>query len=98
MTREAIIDRLKAAGVALGDRYPIASMALFGPVARNEHTDNSDVDVVVSFNSRVGMEFIYLAEDLEAMLGRKVDLVSRNGIKPKYFEAIKQDMLYVWTR
>jgi len=41
------------------------------------------------------MEFIHLAHQLEEVLNRKVDLVSRNGIKDKYFEQIKEDLVYV---
>ena len=43
----------------------------------------------------MGIEFIDLAGELEAILHRKVDLVSKNGIKPKYLEEIKKDLVYV---
>ncbi len=70
-------------------------MALFGSVARNEQSDVSDVDVLVEFNGRIGSGFLTLAFELEEELGTKVDLVSRGGIKPKYFRAIEPDLIYV---
>ena len=41
------------------------------------------------------MQFIRLAEELQELMGRKVDLVSRGGIKPGYFDAIQDDLINV---
>lgn len=75
--------------------YPLKSMAIFGSFARNEQNDNSDLDVMVEFNDRIGIRFIDLADEIEDYIGLKVDLVSRNGIKERYFQAIKSDLIYV---
>ena len=50
---------------------------------------------MVDFDKQVGVEFIDLATELEKLLDLKVDLVSKNGIKPRYFEAVKEDLIYV---
>lgn len=76
-------------------QYHLANMAVFGSFARNEQRDDSDVDILVEFSSPVGVEFLDLADDLEKMLHRKVDLVSRNGIKPKYMAVIQSQLDYV---
>lgn len=86
------LQRLKS---SLAERYPLKTMALFGSVARSQHGKDSDVDILVEFDGKIGSRFIDLAEELEKALGIKVDLVSRNGIKPKYFEAIRKDLIYV---
>ena len=75
--------------------YPIKSIAIFGSVVRNEMTPESDVDFIIEFNDKIGIRFIDLADELEKYLGVKVDLVTRNGIKDRYFEAIKSDLIYV---
>jgi uncharacterized protein len=75
--------------------YPIERLAIFGSVSRGDDTAVSDVDILVEFNRPVGLEFIRLARELEQILQRKVDLVSRGGIKDKYFKAIKADLIYV---
>ncbi|MCZ4409753.1 nucleotidyltransferase family protein [Cryomorphaceae bacterium 1068] len=80
---------------SLEKKYPLKTMAIFGSYSRNDFTEDSDLDILVEFNGKIGARFINLAEELEEGLGLKVDLVSRNGIKPKYYEAIKNDLIYV---
>ena len=79
----------------LFEKYPIKDLAIFGSYARNEQNPNSDLDLMVEFHSRVGSEFIELADKLEEILGIKVDLVSKKGIKERYFDRIKEDLIYV---
>lgn len=76
-------------------KYPIVSLAIFGSYSRNEQTNTSDVDILVDFSAPIGIKFIDLADDLEQILGKNVDLVSKKGIKEPYFNAIKSDLLYV---
>ncbi|MFN8255598.1 MAG: nucleotidyltransferase family protein [Bacteroidales bacterium] len=76
-------------------KYHINYLAVFGSVSRNENTENSDIDILVDFTQPIGIGFIDLADELEHILNQKVDLVSRNAIKPKYFEHIKNDLKYV---
>jgi uncharacterized protein len=79
----------------LFQKYLIQSLGIFGSYVRFEQTPLSDVDLLVEFHDQIGSEFIDLAEELEDLLEVKVDLVSRNGIKEKYFLAIKDDLAYV---
>ena len=94
-TLEEIKKVLAQNRVALFSKYPLESMAIFGSVSREETDYDSDVDILVAFNSPIGIGFIKLANELEHYLGRKVDLVSRGGIKEYYFDAIKSDLIYV---
>jgi len=50
---------------------------------------------LIEYEQPIGIELIDLAEELENLLKRPVDLVSRNGIKPKYFKEIQKDLMYV---
>ena len=75
--------------------YPIQSMAIFGSYARNEQLARSDLDIIVEFNDKIGIRFVDLAEEIEKLTGVKVDLVSKNGVKAKYYETIKSDLIYV---
>ena len=93
--RNEIVETLRASLPELRSRFPIRSMALFGSVSRGEDGPDSDVDVLVEFDGPVGMRFIHLAHELARLLGRKVDLVSRGGIKPRYFQAIQPDLIHV---
>lgn len=75
--------------------FRVKTLAVFGSYARNEQHNESDVDILVEFDSPVGVEFIDLGNYLERILTLRVDLVSRNGIKPQYFKQIRDDLKYV---
>lgn len=79
----------------LTKKYNLKSIALFGSYVRDEATENSDVDILVEFDIPIGLDFVLLADELEEILGVKVDLVTPGAIKPKMFEYIKRDLLYV---
>jgi len=79
----------------LANNFHVKSLAVFGSYARDEQRHDSDVDILVEFDTAVGVEFIDLANYLEDLLRIRVDLVSRNGIKPKYFREIQADLKYV---
>ncbi len=70
----------------LFEEYPIQSLAIFGSYARNEQSIDSDVDIMVEFNDKIGVRFIDLAEELERLIGFKVDLVSKKGIRENIFK------------
>lgn len=75
--------------------YPIKTMAIFGSFSRMENNENSDLDILVEFKGKIGIRFIDLAEEIESIVGFKVDLVSKNGIKDKYLKSITSDLIYV---
>jgi uncharacterized protein len=68
---------------------------LFGSIVRDDYSAASDIDIIVDFDQPVGIEFIDLADFMEQRLQKKVDLVSKNGIKEKYFKAIEKEIVYV---
>ena len=70
-------------------------MAIFGSYSRKEQNDSSDLDILVEFSDKIGVIFIDLAEELENIIGFKVDLVSKKGIKEKYLQSIDSDLIYV---
>ncbi len=80
---------------ALVSKYGVSTLGLFGSIVRDDFTDKSDIDIVVSFSKPIDIDFFDLADELEEKLNRKVDLVSRNAIKPRYYEVIKTEILYV---
>ncbi len=76
-------------------KYGLSDIAIFGSYGRGQQTANSDIDILVNFNNPIGIEFIDLADELEKLLGTKVDLVSKNGVKPDYFKQIESELTYV---
>jgi uncharacterized protein len=90
-----IQEKLRQAKVNLSEKYNINSIGLFGSIVRPDFRPESDIDIVVDFNQPIGIEFVDLADELERLLDRKVDLVSKTGIRPQYYRAIESDILYV---
>lgn len=94
-SKEHIIRRLKQLKPSLLKRYPISELAIFGSVARDEHTDTSDIDILVDFDGIIGMGFFKLANELEDEFQAKVDVVSRKGIKPHYLSYIEDSLIRI---
>ena len=92
---DTIINDLKLLKPELSQRFYVDKIGLFGSITRSDFNDNSDIDVIVDFNKPVGVEFIDLADFLELKFKRKVDLVSRKGLKDRFFEEIKNEIKYV---
>ncbi len=66
-------------------RYQVRELSLFGSAARGEMRPDSDIDLLVEFlpDSQPSLlDHAGLMLDLAELLGRKVDLVSKNGLKP----------------
>ena len=67
-------------------RYQVRELSLFGSGVRGEMRPDSDLDFLVEFeaSARVGfLTFAGLSEDLSALLHRPVDLVPKDGLKPR---------------
>ena len=94
-TRDEVINCLKENKERLSRKYPLKAMALFGSYARQEQTEHSDIDVLVEFSEPVGIEFIDLAEELERIFNKRIDLISKKGIKDHYMPYIEDDAIYV---
>jgi predicted nucleotidyltransferase len=95
MSSNEICLKLAANKERLTRKYNIKTIALFGSHARNEQKEDSDIDILVEFTKNIGIRFIDLADELETIFGKKVDLVSKNGLKNKYLEQIYSDLRYV---
>jgi predicted nucleotidyltransferase len=79
----AQVDAAKLADLC--QQYGVTELALFGSAVRGEMGPDSDIDVIVEFDpaARIGiLKFESLVEDLEALVGRKIDLVTKRGLKP----------------
>jgi uncharacterized protein len=91
-----IQESLKKLKPILSTKYNVSSIGLFGSIVRNDFSPStSDIDIIVDFNKPIGIEFIDLANFIEFQLKKKVDLVSKKGIKEKYFAQIEHEIIYV---
>lgn len=75
--------------------FGVHSLSLFGSVARDEAREDSDVDILVEFLRPVGLfEFVRLQMYLEELLGRKVDLVTVEALRPEMRDEILQEAVH----
>ena len=80
----------------LAHDYNVKQLGIFGSVARGKDTAKSDVDILVSFYRPPGLfDFNRLEDYLSEVLNRKVDLVTRNAVKPIIRDKVLQEVSYV---
>jgi predicted nucleotidyltransferase len=88
LVQDPRIDRERLADLC--ERYGVARVEVFGSFAEGSAAPDSDVDLLVTFKpgSCVGLEFVSLQRELESLLGRSVDLLTRSSVDQspnKYF-------------
>jgi uncharacterized protein len=85
------LQKLKPKIVKILKAHGIKKAGIFGSYARGEAKRKSDIDILIQPRKGMGFEFFGLAIELEEKLGRKVDLVSYNGISPYLKEYILEN-------
>ena len=94
------IDQERIAGFCR--QWKIAEFSLFGSVLRDDFRPDSDVDVLVSFSPESTwslLDVIEMSESLEAMFGRRVDVVEKEAIRnPFRRKAILSSREIVYAR
>jgi predicted nucleotidyltransferase len=80
----------------LSARFGVTSLGMFGSFARNENRSESDLDLLVTFQSAPGLlTFIELENHLGDLLGVKVDLVMRESLKPHIGKRVLAELVPV---
>lgn len=90
-----IENKLKELKPVLIRKYSVDKIGYFGSYSRNEQNENSDIDILVSFQKPLGWEFFDLQELLENELKIKVDLVSEKALKKQLRQIILKNVNYV---
>jgi predicted nucleotidyltransferase len=94
--RDQVIRTLQANKAELAVTFGVRSLALFGSLARDEATDQSDVDLLVEFDRAVGyFGLVALQDHLADLLRRPVDLGTLASLKPRIRQQVEQDLVYV---
>ena len=96
MRRKKALNILEAHRQELRERFGVKSLRLFGSVARDEASEQSDVDVVVDFDETPSLfGFLRLQGYLRDLLGTKVDLVTESGLKERARPFVEKDAVNV---
>jgi predicted nucleotidyltransferase len=76
---------------ALCEEYAVRELSLFGSALREDFNGNSDIDLLVEFqpNARITFpQLLRLEKEFSKTLGRKVDLVPKDGLRYKMKEQV----------
>ncbi|MFN5540102.1 MAG: nucleotidyltransferase family protein [Candidatus Melainabacteria bacterium] len=99
-TKEEILEYLKSRKAELKEKYGITTLGLYGSYARDEATENSDIDLFyekyIQFEIQSGLEFLRISDNLAKDLKvQKVDFVRLEYMNPiiKYYA--RKDFIYV---
>ena len=99
MDKDEVIRLMKEHYNVLMTEYGVSRIGIFGSVVKGTVTEDSDLDIVVEFKRPIGFKFIRLVEYLENLFGRKVDVVTKDGIKnirvKEVAQNIERNLVYV---
>lgn len=82
--------------VEICKRNDISYCALFGSFARGEANEHSDIDLLVRFSKPKGWDWINAAFEIEDALGKKVDLVTENGLSKYVRDNVLRDLQVIY--
>lgn len=93
MNQAQVLEQLRGLRAELAE-MGVQSLSVFGSLARHEAMTDSDVDLLIEFNSAVGLfEYFAFKERLEQALGVHVDLVTPGGLKPRIKEQVLSEAI-----
>lgn len=96
MNVRRLLKQHRNAILAVAAKHGARNVRVFGSAARGEAREDSDVDVLVAMESgRTLLDLVALSDELEALLGRPVDVVTENGVSPYLRERIYAEAVAV---
>jgi uncharacterized protein len=80
----------------LQEHYHVTQMGIFGSYARGEQTPDSDVDVLIDYEQAPTLfKLVELRDFLSSLTGLRVDVVTKNGLKPRLRERVLSEVVYL---
>ena len=77
-------------------KYKIKEIGVFGSYVKGKQRKTSDVDILVQFEKPMGFfKFLELEGELSRLLGVKVDLVTKDALRPNIGQRILKEVIYV---
>jgi predicted nucleotidyltransferase len=93
---EPVLHRLRTLLPELRDRYAVDTLEVFGSRVREDASEESDLDILVTFTVTPGLfEFVRLENEIADRLGIPVDLVMRRSLKPRLRDRILAEAIPV---
>ncbi len=96
MRKDEVLKLLTEHKPELMRRFGIIDLALFGSTARDEASEDSDVDVMVEFDGRsTAKRYFGVQFYLEDLLHREIDLVQKGVVRAELQPYIEKDLIHV---
>jgi predicted nucleotidyltransferase len=96
MDRESVLRFLIERREELRARFGVGSIGRFGSYARDEARPDSDVDLLVEFETRpTFLGYMGLTECLEDLFGTRVDIATRDKLKARIRPSVKEELIRV---
>ncbi|HOT45059.1 MAG TPA: nucleotidyltransferase family protein [Spirochaetota bacterium] len=95
---DSVLKKLRSCIPVLTGKYNVKQVGVFGSYVRNEQKEDSDLDILVDFKpeARFGLlTFIEMENYLSDAMGLKVDLVMKDGLKPRIGKKILDEVKYL---
>lgn len=94
--RNVLIESLSSLTAELRNKCKVQSISVFGSIVRGEATPDSDIDILVDFKEGADLlDLMAVGNILEERLGRKVDVVSRNGLRKELKDRIEKEAVAI---
>ncbi len=91
------IEQIKSVVTKVGKKYGIKSAYLFGSYAKGDANDSSDVDIIIEKgNLQTYDDYCDMKFAIEDELDTSVDLLTTEGVKPRFYELIKDDRILLY--
>jgi predicted nucleotidyltransferase len=95
-TLEEIKQTLRETKPLLQEQYQVTELGIFGSYARGEQTETSDVDVLIDYDQAPTLfKLVELRDYLAEVIEMKVDVVTKNGLKPTIRERVLSEVVYI---
>ena len=76
--------------------YRITEIGIFGSYARGDETETSDIDILVDYETApTFIMLVELRDYLSQLFELKVDIVTKNGLKPRIRERVLAEAIYI---
>ena len=96
MNRDDVLSLLRAHKTALARRFGVIELRLYGSFARDQAAGDSDVDILVRFDSAPDWKRYFDAQAyLEDLLGRPVDMATRQELRAEIRPYVEQEVIDV---
>ncbi len=92
---EEIQKKLESMKPRLEEEYGVEEIGIFGSWVRNEETESSDLDVLITFEKPIGLlELVHMENEISDRLNVDVDLVTKKSLKPRIRDHVSEEVIY----